>query len=377
MARITAAHSLRDLVASGEGGWKESILRLIGEQFRLLASQHPGIYVFAVYCIACLGYAYLLLFPVLFLVSSFAVFTSLSNYESLAIGQLLLKVLVFVMSALVTYSIARFRPDLPESTVKIPNKPSERLFELVGDYIRHYQSARINSIAFTSEFELDVIKTPRLPLPIWHTTTLVIGMPVIQCLSVTRFQCALARRVGQNSRRRKWKGNLLYQLRNTWPLYAGDSDHVSFGYQPIRWFFAVYAPVYRVISAPLARADELAADTCAMELFSDDDVLDLMTVQMACLEYLEAECLPVVEKMHVNDSITAESATAGTVTLICKLIHGDRMARWICEAGAAETGLDDTLPCLAARVQNIGHTAARMCTTESESAAGIYLARAD
>ena len=277
------------------------------------------------------------------------------------------------MSALVTYRLARFRPRLPGSTVKLTNKPSERLFELVGEFVRHYQGARINRIVFTSDFELDVIKTPRLPLPIWYTTTLVIGMPVIQCLSVTRFQCALARRVGQNSRRRKWKGNLLYQLRNTWPLYAGDSDHVSFGYQPIHWFFDVYAPVYRVISAPLARADELAADTCAMELFSDDDVLDLITVQMACLRYLENESLPVVEKMHVSDSITTESATAGTVSLICKLIHSDRMTRWINEAGAAGTGLDDTLPCLAARVQNIGHTAARMCLTESESAASIYL----
>ena len=376
MARITAAHSLRDLIASGEGGWKESVLCFIGEQSRLFASQHPGIYVFAVYCIACLGYAYLLLFPVLFLASSFAAFESLSNYESLAIGQLLLQVLVLVISAQVTYSIARFRPKLPGRTVKITNKPSERLFELVGEFIRHYQSARINRIVFTSDFEIDVIKTPRLPIPVWHTTTLVIGMPVLQCFSVTRFQCALARRVGQNSRRRKWKGNLLYQLRNTWPLYAVDSDHVSVGYQPIRWFFAVYAPVYRVISAPLARADELAADTCAMELFSDDDVLDLITVQMACLRYLEDECLPVVEKMHVNDSITAESATAGTVSLICKLIHSDRMARWISEAGAAETRLDDTLPCLAARVQNIGHTAARMCMTNSESAASIYLAGA-
>ena len=232
------------------------------------------------------------------------------------------------------------------------------------------------AIVFTGDFEIDVIKTPRLTLPIWNTTTLVIGLPVLHCFSVTRFQCALARRIGQYSRRRTWKGNLLCQLRNTWPLYARDSDHQSFGYQPIRWFFAVYVPVYRVISAPLARSDELAADTCAMELFSDDDVLDLLTVQMACLRYLEDECLPVVKNMHVNDSITTESATVGTVSLICKLIHSDRMVRWISEAGAAETGLYDALPCLAERVQNIGHTAARMCMTNEESAASIYLAGA-
>jgi hypothetical protein len=374
MARITAEQSLRDLIASGNGGWKESPLRIIGEQSQLLARKYPGIYVFAVYCIAFLGLAYLLLFPALFVLSGFALFKNLPSYESVAIEQLLIQVLVLVISALVTYRIVRFKPVLPGSSVKIINKPSEKLFGLVDDYIRHYRSARINRIVFTSDFELDVVKTPCWSLPIWHTTTLIIGMPVIQCFSVTRFQCALARRVGQNSKRRKWKGNLLYQLRNTWSLYAGNSEHYTFGYQPILWFFTVYAPVYRVISAPLARADELAADTCAMELFSDDDVLDLITVQMACLRYLEDECLPVVQKMQVNDSITADSVTAGTVSLICKLIHSDRMARWVTEAGSAESGLDDTLPSLSARVQNIGHTAARMCMTGSESAASIYLA---
>jgi hypothetical protein len=377
MARITAEQSLRDLIASGNGGWKESPLRIIGEQSQLLARKYPGIYVFAVYCIAFLGLVYLLLFPALFVLSGFALFKNLSSYESVAIEQLLIQVLVLVISALVTYRIVCFKPVLPGSTVKIINKPSEKLFGLVDDYIRHYRSARINRIVFTSDFELDVVKTPCWSLPIWHTTTLIIGMPVIQCFSVTRFQCALARRVGISSRRRKWKGSILYQLRNTWPLYAGYSDHYSFGYQPIHWFFSVYAPVYRLISAPVARTDELAADTCAMELFSDEDVLDLITVQMACLRYLEDECLPVVQKMHDNDSITADSVTAGTVSLICKLIHSDRMARWIAEAGSAESRLDDTLPSLAARVQNIGHSEARLCVTEPERAASIYLAGAD
>jgi len=301
--RISIAYPFRKQIYSTEANWKESILQFIGERFQLLASQHPRIYLLAVSGVAFLGYGCLLLFPMLLLVSSFAVLNSLSSYQALAFEQLLIQVLMLVVSALVTYRIVCFKPVLPGSTVKIINKPSEKLFGLVDDYIRHYRSARINRIVFTSDFELDVVKTPCWSLPIWHTTTLIIGMPVIQCFSVTRFQCALARRVGISSRRRKWKGSILYQLRNTWPLYAGNSDHYSFGYQPIHWFFSVYAPVYRLISAPVARTDELAADTCAMELFSDDDVLDLITVQMACLRYLEDECLPVVQKMHDNDSL--------------------------------------------------------------------------
>ena len=374
MARISAASPFSNQFPSKEKNWKESALRFIGEQFRLLASQYPKIYLLAVYCIAFLGYAYLLLFPILFLLSSFTLFESLSSYQSLAFEVLLMQILVLVISALVTCGIIRLRPALPESTVERTRQPSSMLFELVSDYVCHYQSAKINRIVFTSDFELDIVKTPRWSLPIWPSTTLVIGIPVLQCFPVTRFQCALARRVGQFSRRSKWKGNLLNQLRDIWLIYSENSDHPSFGYQPIRWFFSVYAPIYRIISAPVARTDELAADTCAMELFSDDDVLDLITVQMACLRYLEDECLPVMQKMEITHPMTANSIASGTVSLVCKLIHSDRIARWITKAGSAESRLDDTLPHLAVRAQNIGHTQARVCVTEPESAASIYLA---
>lgn len=354
-------------------GWKESVLRMIGVRFQILSKQHPRIYLLVVYSVALLGYAYLLLFPVLVLVSIFAILKSLSSYQDLAFDLLLIQFLVLVTSALITYRIILFRPALPVSTVLNTAQPASALYQQLDDYVRYYGSAKIDRIIFTSDFEIDIVKTPRWSLPIWSVTTLVIGLPMIQCLSVARFQCTLARRIGQFSRRRRWQGNLLYQLRDIWPLYIQNSNHSSFGYQPVYWFFSIYAPIYKIISVPAARTDELAADACAMELFSDDDVMDLITVQMACRRYLEDECLPVMQKMQATHSITADGIAAGTVSLICKLIHSDRMAQWVTKAGSAQPRLNDSLPCLALRTQNIGHTQARMRVAEPESAANVYL----
>jgi hypothetical protein len=377
MMRISIAYPFRKQIYSTEANWKESILQFIGERFQLLASQHPRIYLLAVSGVAFLGYGCLLLFPMLLLVSSFAVLNSLSSYQALAFEQLLIQVLMLVVSALVTYRIIQFRPALPESTVRNRKQPAAMLYQLVDDYVHHYRSVKIDRIVFTSEFELDIVKTPRWPLPIWFTTTLVIGLPMIQCLSVTRFQCALARLIGQFSRRRIWRENLLYQLRDIWPLYNESSNHSSFGYQPVRCYFSVYAPIYRIISVPVARTEELAADTCAMELFSDDDVLDLITVQMACRRYLEDECLPAMQRMQATHSMTPDGIAAGTVSLICKLIHSDSMAHWVMKAGSEQSRLDDTLPSLTERAHNIGHTQALMHVTEPESAASVYLSSAD
>jgi hypothetical protein len=373
MMRISIAHPFRKQIYSTEANWKEDILQAIGERFQSLSSRHPKVYFLAVYGIAFLGYAYLLLFPILVLVSSVAIIESLISDQSLAIDRLMIQALVLVISALITYKIIRFKPTLPKRNVLSTKKPGLMLCQLVDDYVRHYRSVKINRIIITSDFGIEIARNPRWAMPIWSTTTLYIGLPMIQCFSVTRFQCALARRVGQFAKSRKWRGNLLYQLRDIWPLYSDNSNQSSFGYQPIRWFFSVYAPIYRIISAPAARTDELAADTCAMELFNDEDVLDWITVQMACHRYVEDECLPAMQKMQATHTMTAEGIAAGTVSLVCKLIHSDRMVHWVTKAGSAETRLDDTLPSLSERAQNIGHTQARMRITEPESAASVYL----
>lgn len=373
MMRISITHPFRKQIYTIEADWKESILQVIGERFQSLYSRHPWVYLLAVYVIAFLGYSYLLLFPILVAVSGLAIFESLLSDQSLNFDRITIQALVLVISALVTFRIIRFKPTLPKRNMLSTKQPGSMLCQLVNDYVRHYSSVKINRIVITSDFGIEIARNPRWAIPIWSTTTLYIGLPMIQCFSVTRFQCALARRIGQYSRRRKWKGNLLYQLRDIWSLYSENSDYSSIGYQPIRWFYSLYAPIYRIISVPVVRTDELAADTCAMELFSDDDVLDLITLQMACQRYLEDECLPAMQKMQATHSMTAEDIAAGTVSLICKLIHSDKMVHWVSKAGSAETRLDDTLPSLAVRAQNIGHTQARMRITEPESAASVYL----
>lgn len=110
-----------------------------------------------------------------------------------------------------------------------------------------------------------------------------------------------------------------------------------------------------------------------MELFSDDDAQDMITVQMVCHSYLEDECLPAIKRMQANHSMAPDDIVAGAVSPICKLMHSDSVSQWIAKAESEQPRLDDTLPTLATRTHNICHTQVRMNVTEPESAASVYL----
>jgi hypothetical protein len=375
MMRVSVTQPFREKFSFIGANWMESTVRFVAVRYELLANKYPRIYLLTVYSVAFLGLIYLLLFPMLMFVSSFSIYELMFSHQNTSHEHLPYLLLTLIISALITYRIIRFKPAPPQTNVGSKTQPSAKLYELVDDYVRHYRSVKIDRIVFTSDFGIDVVKTQRWSLPVRPITTLVIGLPIIHCFSVTRFQCALARRIGQFSRRRMWCGNLLYQLRDIWPQYNLHTNHSSFGYQPIHWFFSGYAPIYRIISAPAARNDELAADTCAMELFSDDDVLDLITVQMACHRYLEDECIPFIQRMQVTHSMTPDGITAGTVSLVCKLIHSEDIDRWVAKAASGESGLDDSIPNLIERAHNIGHMQARMQIAEPGSAASVYLAQ--
>ena len=135
----------------------------------------------------------------------------------------------------------------------------------------------IDRVVLTADFALDIVKTPRTAFPAGATTTLLVGVPLLQVLSEQQFQCTLARRLGQFSMRYNQLENWLYRMRGVWLQYCDPARRGGTGFQPVTWLFRHYVPVFHLVSEPAAQLDELAADDYAMELFSDEDVRDTIT----------------------------------------------------------------------------------------------------
>ena len=366
------AHSAWKFIATPHTDWKNSILGVIGTQCQSLAESHPRIYLLVAATFALAGYVYLLLFPWLVFRSGIGIYEALFKGQTLVWSHVLIWLAVAMLSILVSYRIFRFRPALPSGIV-LDKNTAPLLFQLVADQVRYYHCARIDRIVLSSDFELDIVKTPRCALPVWSSSTLVIGLPLIQGLSVSMFQCSLARRLGQFSRRYNWLENWLYQLREIWPQYCEHKQRSEFGYQPVRWFFLIYAPIYKVITVPAAHLDELAADNYAMELFDDEEVLDTITTQMVCYRYLTDVYWPVMQKIAATEKEAFNDLHSGMVSVLRKVLQSDKVAHWLAKTVSAEARWDDVRPSLTRRVENIGHKQARMSTIASESAASFYL----
>jgi len=355
-----------------ETEWRHSLRQQFDTGVESLAETYPRSYLMAVTALALAGYGWLLLFPLLVLAGVSGGYEALTGQPAVDWSQLLIWSAVATGAALVSWRTARFRPTLPAGVLLDRNKVPA-LFELLDELCRHYRRPGIDRVVVSGEFVLDIVKTPYTSLPVWSMNTLVIGLPLIQSLSPTRFRCSLARRLGQFSKHNNPLGNWLYQLRRIWPQYAIETEAADPGIRPVRWFFRVFAPLYERISLPAARLDELTADSYAMETCSDEEVLDTITTETVCRLYLEEKYWPTYRKLTTRVREILPKPHVGMASVLRTGLQGDRCQEWLMKAVEREPRHDDPMPSLRKRVENIGHRKPRMSGIAPESAAMVYL----
>ena len=353
--------------------WQHSILEGIGTRIEVLAELYPRLYLLLMVVFALLGYACLLLFPWLALVGVAGAYQALVTAPEVAWLSLFTWLLVAGYCGLVSYRLFQFRPSLPAGVV-LEQRQAPALFQLVEDTRAHYACPGIDRIVITRDYQLDVVNTPVSALPVWSTRSLLVGLPLLQCLSMTRFQCALARRLGQNSRHGNRLLNWLYTLRSTWPRYRDPAIWTDRTYLPVRAVFSIYASLYTMLGTAAARMDELQADSYAMELFSDEDVLDAITTDAVYRLFLRERYWPTIRKLREQDGSVVTNANARMATVLNAGLQAGNITRWIEQALSAEQSWDDPWPLLVRRLENIGHARASMNTGKVEPAAEGYLA---
>jgi hypothetical protein len=355
-----------------ELGWQHSILQAIGMRAEVFAELHPRPYLLFMSVFALLGYTILLLFPLLALAGMAGAYGAVTATPEVDWLLLLAGVLLAGSCGLVSYRQFQFRTPLPAGVV-LERQQAPALYQLVEETSAHYDSPPIDRIVITDGFQLDIATTPVSALPVRSTRSLVVGLPLLQSLSMTRFQCALARRLGQYSGRSSRLLNWLYELRSVWPGYREPALASARAYLPVRAAFSIYAPLYTVLGTVAARMDELQADSYAMEMFNDEDVLDAITADAVYRLFLRERYWPAIRKLRERDPAVVANASARIAAVLKTGLHAGNFAEWVEQAMSGEQQWDDPWPSLVRRLENIGHAQAGMNTEVIESAATGYL----
>ncbi len=353
-------------------GWQQSVLRGIGMRSEAMAELHPRAYLLLTTILALTGFACLALFPLLVMAGVAGMYRALVDIPDIAWTRLLVWALVTGLCGLVTWRIARFRPSLPAGVV-VEREQAPDLFGLVEDTAEQYGRTGVDRIVMTGGYQLDIIKTPVTALPVWSTRSLVIGLPLMQCLSSQQFSCLLARRLGQFSKRSNLLLNWLFELRDTWPRYRTAGAGTDPGLLPVRLLFSVYAPLYTVVSTAAARLDELQADRYAMELCGDEEVLETITTAAVHHLFLREKYWPAIRKLGVRQAAAITKTNTGIMTVLRAGLQEEKIGEWLDKTMSMEQQWNDPNPLLVQRLDNIGHTHARMHAHTGELATEDYL----
>jgi len=338
-----------------------------------LIHKFPRFYLGCVVLLALSGYAYVLLFPLLVpigLLNIYEIFVSgdIANWQAALIW-----LAVVLVATLVSYRITQIKPKTPVGLTLSEDKAPE-LFKLVQQHHTYFKRPEIHRIAITANYELDIIKTPMWALPVWSTNTMVIGLPVLQSLSKEQFECVIARRIGQFSKRYNPLTNWLYQLRAIWQQYRVIyRKQKGFGFEPLKWYFAAYAPFYTMVSLHAARMDELNADTYAMELFNHEVILEMITADALCRWYLQNQFWPAVYKIASVEKKSLPAPHTKMASAVQAIKNGDKLDSLIDKVYKEKPHPRDPIPSLQDRIKNIGHDKPYMEKQTAENAAVFYL----
>ena len=333
----------------------------------------PGAYLGVVCLFALIGYTLIILPPLLIISAS-------SNiYENISTGGLinwlfaLVWLFVLIISALISYRASQIK--LPPPTgLTVSEEKLPKIFNFVQECQDNFTRPTIHRIIITTNYELDIIKVPKFALPVWSTNIMVIGLPVLLCHSPKHFECMLARRIGQFSKKQNPINNWLYQLREIWKQYAlAYSKLKSPDSYFLKWIYEKYASLYGLISIHAARLDEINADTYAMELFINEDIRQMITADMTYQRFLEKHYWPAINKIAAIRTKPALTPYQNMAAAVKTNLKEEKLQSLINTAFKAEPDRKSTTPAMLKRLENIGHDTPALTENTGDTAAVKYL----
>ena len=346
------------------------------DKIRPAIQRFSYIYLAITMLFALAGYAFLLLFPALVLFGIGYLYEAFANGQIIAWNELLTINSLILFSCLVSIRIFKTRIAPPKGpTLKEDKAPA--LFDLIRELQKQYRGTSIARVIISGEFELDIVKNPKWCLPFWSVNTLVIGLPLLKLFSPNLFQCALAGKVGQFSKRTNIVTNWLVQMRGIWWQYHRTyAEESGIDRLPLLLFFKIYAPVYRYISAYAAHLDILAADRYILEKNGDVEALKTLCTLAVAGNYLKYRYWPIINKMPLREGAMSVVYTRMS-QLWQKWLASGQAKNWMQAMSTQTAKWNDPAPSLGERIENIGHLEGRLPSSESTSAAAFYLGVAD
>jgi Zn-dependent protease with chaperone function len=321
---------------------------VIVQKIERYAHRNPSYYKFRVFLLALLGYSYigfvfLLLCAGIWSLRSWVVSTQ-SNYLMERVDYLIL----ILGIGIIRLFWVKFQPP---SCLELYRQQVPELFAIIDEISKTLKTPRIHHVLLNYEHNAGVLQIPRLGFLGWQRNYLILGLPLLQSLSVEQFRSTIAHELGHLSGNHSRFSGWVYRVRRTWYQLAQAGDFFLFKY-----FFKWYEPYFNAYSFALARADEYEADRCSVEICgAQTSAEELINI------YIHGYFLRnVFWKQTYEKAIHSTQAPNGIISKLLQALKTNieihDAVKWLGLALSETTNNDDTHPCLSERLLAMGYT---------------------
>lgn len=322
---------------------------------------------------ALLGYALPLLFPILSVALLIKIVSAVQSAGVAALAGQLPNLGFLVVCATMTVSLWRLRAEDPVGE-PLTEQQAPELFNLVDELRQAFKAPPIVDIHLSEMPGLAVHRVPRTGYPFLFRHVLVTGLPVLQCLSLDQFKCLLASHLGELSAVRADVAGWIGQMVRSWEAYrpavAGRWTPAALLYRAL---LAGYAPLLRVLTAQLDREHRLRRDHYALEVASDDLVVEMLAGEVIMQRFLQEHYWPTVYRTAEHSATPNFKVFRNLEAVFRRRTDHDTVALWLREAFVDKWRSDAQDPGLKARLHEIGHSDIAYHQPEGSSAAQALL----
>ena len=315
--------------------------------------ENPKAYHWKVKILAWLGNLY-----IAFGVVVLAVLLILACLSILVLKAFAIKIIIPV--AIFLYVIIRslwITVEKPQG-ISIRSNDAPELFKIIDDLSLKLNSPNFHHVLITEDFNAAVVQIPRLGIFGWHDNYLIIGLPLMQSLSIEQLTSVLAHEFGHLSKNHAKEANWIYRQRIRWAqlymLVEQNASRIDIIFRP---FLKRFVPYFASFSFPVARANEYEADKISVELTSAETVAQTLTTVNVIGCYLNEEFWPTIFKHAEDMPKPTISPYLGYVKQLSEFTETNKTKQWLDQSLRLQTNFEDTHPSLQDRLKAIGQTA--------------------
>lgn len=331
-----------------------------------VATQQPDHYKLRVLLLAILGYGYIFVVILFLLITNgvlLYLFLFFHNPLMAKLGIAIIVLIYFIIKAL------RVHFSKPEG-IPIQSSQAPQLFQLLTQIRLQLQGPKIHTVLLTNDFNAAIVQYPRLGLLGWHQNYLLLGLPLMQALSVPQFTAVLAHEYGHLSGAHGRFSAWIYRIRKTWAqlMDALQQQQSRIGNALFKKFFDWYIPFFNAYTFVLARLNEYEADRSAAQIVGATYAAEALINVSLKSQFLAENFWPNLYA-EANQFATPPYSpyTALPQAFVSKPAI-DNSHQWLQQALQTQTDTQDTHPSLSDRLAALGEEARLLPPVETHAA---------